>query len=67
MWIDLDDFLCIAEYARHIGKTTTWVHKLIREKKLPYILFNGKKLIPKSGVLPEYVNNNSNNNNYGRS
>ena len=39
MWIDLDDFMCLAEYARHIGKTTTWVHKLIREKKLPYILF----------------------------
>ena len=59
MWINLDDFMCLAEYSRHIGKTTTWVHNLVREGKLPYILFNGKKLVPKSGVLPNYVKNQS--------
>lgn len=59
MWINLDDFMCLAEYSRHIGKTMTWVHKLVREKRLPYILFNGKKLVPKTGVMPNYVNNQS--------
>lgn len=59
MWINLDDFMNLAEYSRHIGKTMTWVHKLVREKRLPYILFNGKKLVPKNGVMPNYVNNQS--------
>ena len=59
MWINLDDFIWLAEYSRRIGKPTTWAHNLVREGRLPYILFNGKKLVPKSGVLPNYVTNQS--------
>lgn len=57
MWINLDDFLIVADYAKYTGKTVTWTNLLIREKRLPYILHNGRKLIPKSGKLPEYIEN----------
>ena len=57
MWINLDDFLNVTDYAKHIGKTLSWTNQLIREKRLPYILHNGRKLIPKSGKLPEYIEN----------
>lgn len=55
MWINLDDFLIPTDYAKHIGKTITWVNQLIRDKKLPYISHNGRRLIPKEGVLPKYI------------
>lgn len=55
MWINLDDFLIVADYAKHIGKTETRIRQLIRENKLPYIEHNRRKLIPKTGVLPEYI------------
>lgn len=60
MWIDLNDFMIVADYAKHIGKTETRIRQLISENKLPYIEHNGRKLIPKTGVLPEYIKNNNN-------
>lgn len=57
MWINLDDFLIVSDYAKHIGKTVTWTNQLIREKKVPFILHNGRKLVPKSGKLPDYIKN----------
>ena len=56
MWINLDDFLIVSDYARHINKTVSWTNQLIREKKIPFILHN-RKLIPKSGELPDYITN----------
>ena len=55
MWINLDDFLIVADYAKYIGKTETRIRQLIRENKLPNIEHNGRKLIPKTGVLPKYI------------
>ena len=55
MWINLDDFLIVTDYAKQEGKSVTWINLLIRENKLPYIEHNGRKLIPKTGVLPEYI------------
>lgn len=55
MWINLDDFLIVADYAKQEGKSVTWINLLIRENKLPYIGHNGRKLIPKTGVLPDYI------------
>ena len=55
MWIDLNDFMIVADYAKHIGKTETRIRQLIRENKIPYIEHNGRKLIPKNGVMPEYI------------
>lgn len=57
MWINLDDFLIVSDYARHINKTVSWTNQLIREKKIPFILHNNRKLIPKSGELPDYITN----------
>ena len=62
MWIDLNDFMIVADYAKHIGKTETRIRQLIRENKLTYIEHNGRKLIPKTGVLPEYIKDNNNEN-----
>lgn len=56
MWINLDDFMIVSDYAKHIGRTVTWTNQLIREKKIPYILHNGRKLVPVSGKIPEYIN-----------
>lgn len=55
MWINLDDFLIVADYAKQEGKSVTWINLLIRENKLPYIEHNGRKLIPKIGELPDYI------------
>lgn len=55
MIIDLDDFLNIADFARHINRTQQWVCILIEKGNLPTISHNGRRLIPKSGVLPEYL------------
>ena len=60
MWIDLNDFMIVADYAKHIGKTETRIRQLIRGNKLPYIEHNGRKLIPKTGVLPDYIKDNNN-------
>ena len=62
MWIDLNDFMIVADYAKHIGKTETRIRQLILENKLPYIEHNGRKLIPKTGVLPDYIKDNNNEN-----
>lgn len=58
MWINLDDFLIVADYAKQENKSITWINLLIRENKLPYIEHNGRKLIPKTGVLPNYIKEN---------
>lgn len=60
MWINLDDFLIVTDYAKQEGKSVTWINLLIRENKLPYIEHNGRKLIPKTGGLPEYIKDNNN-------
>lgn len=57
MWINLDDFVTISDYAKLINKTVVWTLALVRQGRIPFILHNGKKLIPKSGKLPEYINN----------
>lgn len=59
MWINLDDFLIVTDYAKQEGKSVTWINLLIRENKLPYIEHNGRKLIPKTGVLPDYIKDNN--------
>ena len=55
MWINLDDFLIVTDFAKQEGKSVTWINLLIRENKLHYIEHNGRKLIPKTGVLPDYI------------
>lgn len=59
MYIDIDDFCTMSEYAKIKDITTTWVHILIKRGKLPYIQMGKRKLLPKSGVMPEYINNQS--------
>lgn len=59
MWINLDDFMIPMDYSNHIGKSLTWINRLIKGERLPYILHNGRKLIPKEGKLPEYINDQS--------
>lgn len=44
------------EYSRHIGKSMTWVTKLMQTGKVQYIRYRGGRLIHKSGkILPEYI------------
>lgn len=59
MWINLDDFSTISDYAKLTNKTVVWTLSLVRNGRLPYILHNGRKLIPKEGKLPEYINDQS--------
>lgn len=57
MWINLDDFASMSDYAKLIDKTAAWVTICISRGKLPYIMHGKKKLIPKSGALPDYIEN----------
>ena len=60
MWINLDDFLIVTDYAKQEGKSVTCINLLISENKIPYIEHNVRKLIPKTGVLPDYIKDNNN-------
>ena len=56
MWIKIEDWLTPMEYSRHIGKSMTWVTKLMQTGKVQYIRYSGGRLIHKSGkILPEYL------------
>lgn len=56
MWINIDDWMTPMEYSRHIGKSMTWVTKLMQTGKVKYIRYRGGRLIHKSGtILPEYL------------
>ena len=59
MWINLDDFASMPDYAKLADRTPAWVTVCVATGKLPYIMFGKRKLIPKTGVLPDYVNNQS--------
>lgn len=55
MWINIEDWLTPMEYSRHIGKSMSWVTKLMHRGKLPYITYSGGRLIHKGGILPDYI------------
>lgn len=55
MWIKIDDWFTPMEYSRYIGKSMSWVTKLMQNNKLPYIYYSGGRLIHKSGKLPDYI------------
>ena len=59
MWINLDDFVSMPDYAKLADRTLTWYTVCVATGKVPYIMFRKRKLIPKAGVLPDYVNNQS--------
>lgn len=45
MIIDTDDYMNIATFARHIGRTAVRVNQLIKLGRLDYILISGIKFI----------------------
>ena len=55
MWINLDDFVSMSDYAKLVDKTTAWVTICVSRGKLPYINHGKRKLIPKTGLLPNYI------------
>lgn len=57
MWIKIEEWLTPMEYSRHIGKSMSWVTKLMQEKKIDYIKYSGGRLIHKSGKFPDYIKN----------
>ena len=59
MWINLDDFVSMSDYAKLVDKATAWVTIGVTNGKIPCIMHGKKKLIPKSGTLPDYINNQS--------
>lgn len=55
MWINLDDFVSMPDYAKLADRTSAWVTLCVATGKLPYIMFGKRKLIPKTGVMPDYI------------
>ena len=55
MWINLDDFVSMPDYAKLADRTPAWVTVCVATGKLPYIMFGKRKLIPKTGVMPYYI------------
>lgn len=45
MIIDTDDYMNIATFARHIGRTAVRVNQLLKLGRLDYILISGIKFI----------------------
>lgn len=53
--IKIEGWITPMEYSRHIGKSMTWVTKLMKSGRLPYIRYSSGRLVHKSGkILPEY-------------
>ena len=59
MYIKLEDFCTISEYAKIKDFTTTWVHILIKRGCIEYIQMGKRNLLPKSGKMPDYISNQS--------
>lgn len=57
MWIKIEDWLTPMEYSRHIGKSMSWVTKLMQRKKIEYIEYIGGRLIHKSGKMTDCISN----------
>lgn len=55
MWVNLDDFATITDYAKLVNRTNIWITTLVKRGKIPYIYHGNKKLIPKTGVMPDYI------------
>ena len=53
MWIKIEDWLTPMAYSRHIGKSMSWVTKLLTDKKVDAIPYSGGRLIHKSGKIPQ--------------
>ena len=53
MWIKIEDWLTPMAYSRHIGKSMSWVTKLLTDKKVDAIPYSGGRLIHKSGKMPD--------------
>jgi len=41
----MEEWMSVSEYARKVGKSTTYVYSLIRDKKVEYKSFNRGKYI----------------------
>lgn len=57
MWIKIEEWLTPMEYSRYIGKSMSWVTKLMQEKKIDYIKYSGGRLIHKSGKIKDCISN----------
>lgn len=53
MWVKIEDWLTPMAYSRHIGKSMSWVTKLLMDKKVDAIPYSGGRLIHKSGKMPQ--------------
>lgn len=56
MWIKIEDWLTPMAYSRYIGKSMSWVTKLLQTKQVDAIEFSGGRLIHKSGKFPKDSN-----------